>query len=194
MLNRIERSKILSMRRGYILNVLALFLVSCAPQEEVKTEKRIGVLVNYLVDKDLKSLQRDADAIVIGSPITSFKGKGYDVQRVTACIGYPDFTLTKIKIHKWIKKGKFKGGDELEVNEPISLGEQDGRKVVFSIEGYDYLRKGEKYIINMNEGKFNIRELKGEKVKVSKHEYRQPWFNDIKKQIIKEYADIIRQF
>lgn len=160
----------------------------------------INAMATFVGYANVDELDNDADLILIGTPTQDF------IDRTSNNTYYSDgeiqdiSTLTDFKIERVIKnKEDVDLGEEIQIIEPISIIEQEGKQVVLTVEDYMELQKGKNYIIflgkntfgkysiiNMNNGRFAIEE--GNNLERSMMEdSTQERHNEFQKEVLEKY-------
>lgn len=130
-----------------------------------------GLHVGY---RTLDNLDKEAELIVVGSPIRDFKERNH----VTTYINNTEvvntfYTITELKVNKIIKSPEdfsLNKSKTIQIIEPIGLMETSEGLVKYYMNSYREMKKDSKYVIflkkntqgtyygviNLNMGKFNI--------------------------------------
>lgn len=198
------------MKKTLILILMGSALMSCAPESAVnkdaKTEslRIISSPANYITYNSLNDLKSAADIIVLGRPLKDFQQRETALKKTADDVMYDFHTLTDIHVSKWIKGSDLIKGNKISVIEPVMLSSREGESVILTTEGYTQMDRKDEYmifiksngrggygVINMNNGKYSITELKGgisQKSSSPSHGEQEDIREQIKKSILQEYG------
>ncbi|KQO10934.1 hypothetical protein [Paenibacillus sp. Leaf72] len=134
--------------------------------------REMEMSVRYEVYDSLKALEQAADLIIIGAPIHSFDERDQNSAYYSDGTLQDFYTLSQVGIFKIIKQpAEWADAKQMEIVEPVSIiTEPDGIKTKVKAAGYNEMASQQKYIIflkknsmgqyailNMNNGKFEIK-------------------------------------
>lgn len=167
---------------------LSIYIFACSNNVDntngiVNTEENLKTIVthgNYKAFDEEAPLFDDADLVVIAKTDTAFLDREHVVKYFEPDAGqegaskaiedfYTRTPITVLKVLKTPKSTPVSENEDLRVIEPVSIIEQEGTSQKITVENYNEIQAGEKYVlylklntygeygvINMNNGRFSL--------------------------------------